>query len=96
MTHLAVHRRVSASTQNQAFCAILFLWREVVGVNLESVSTAVKAKRGEHLPVVLSIPETLALLDTMAGIPRLMAALPHHLIADDAFHAELLSPLHMG
>ena len=61
LTHLAVQRRVSASTQNQAFCAILFLCREVLGVNVENVSAAVKAKRGQHLPVVLSIPETLAL-----------------------------------
>ena len=75
LTHLAVHQRVAASTQNQAFCAILFLCREVLGVNVESVSTAVKAKRGAHLPTVLSIPETLALLDAMSGTPRLMAAL---------------------
>ncbi len=75
LTHLAVHQRVSASTQNQAFCAILFLCREVLGVNVENVSTAVKAKRGAHLPTVLSIPETLALLDAMSGTPRLMAAL---------------------
>ena len=70
-----MHQRVSASTQNQAFCAILFLCREVLGVNVENVSAAVKAKRGQHLPVVLSIPETLALLDAMSGTPRLMAAL---------------------
>jgi len=75
LTHLAVHQRVSASTQNQAFCAILFLCREVLGGNGENVSAAVKAKRGQHLPMVLSIPETLALLDAMSGTPRLMAAL---------------------
>ena len=46
LTHLAVRQRVSASTQNQAFCAILFLCREVLGVNVESVSPGVKAKRG--------------------------------------------------
>jgi site-specific recombinase XerD len=62
LTHLAVRQRVSASTQNQAFCAMLFLCREVLGVNVESVSPGVRAKRGEHLPVVLSIPETAALL----------------------------------
>ena len=38
LTHLAVRQRVSASTQNQAFCAILFLCREVLGLNVESVS----------------------------------------------------------
>ncbi len=75
LAHLAVHQRVSASTQNQAFCAILFLCREVLGANVESVSPGVRAKRGERLPVVLSIPETVALLDAMSGTARLMAAL---------------------
>ena len=75
LTHLAVRQRVSASTQNQAFCAILFLCREVLGLDVESVSPGVKAKRGERLPVVLSMPETLALLGAMSGTPHLMAAL---------------------
>ena len=74
LTHLAVHQRVSASTQSQAFCAILFLCREVLG-NLDGVSGAVKAKRGQRLPVVLSMPETAALLGAMSGTARLMAAL---------------------
>ena len=75
LTHLAVHQHVSASTQNQAFSAILFLCREVLGVNVESMAHGVRAKRGERLPVVLSIPETIALLDAMSGTPRLMAML---------------------
>lgn len=75
LTHLAVRQRVSASTQNQAFCALLFLCREVLGVDLEGLSQSVRAKRGEHLPVVLSIPETAALLGNMRGTARLMAAL---------------------
>ena len=75
LTHLAVRQRVSASTQNQTFCAILFLCREALGLSVESISPGVKAKRGERLPVVLSIPETVALLGAMSGTPRLMAAL---------------------
>jgi len=75
LAHLAVRQRVSASTQNQAFCAMLFLCREVLGVNVEGLSPGVRAKRGEHLPVVLSIPETVALLGAMSGTPRLMASL---------------------
>ncbi len=75
LAYLAVRQQVSASTQNQAFCAILFLCREVLGLNVESLSPGVRAKRGERLPVVLSIPETLALLGAMSGTPRLMAAL---------------------
>ena len=75
LTHLAVRDQVSASTQNQALCAILFLCRDVLGVNVEGVSPGVRAKRGERLPVVLSMPETAALLSAMTGTPRLMAAL---------------------
>ncbi len=75
LTHLAVRRQVSASTQNQAFSAILFLCREVLGIPLESVSTGVKAKRGQRLPVVLSMPETASLLAAMSGTGRMMATL---------------------
>jgi integron integrase len=74
-THLAVHRRVSASTQNQALSAILFLCREVLGVEVEDLALAIRAKRGIHLPVVLSVPETAALLGAMHGTTALMAAL---------------------
>ena len=74
-THLAVHRRVSASTQNQALSAILFLCREVLGVEVEDLGLATRAKRGIHLPVVLSMPETAALLGAMSGTTWLMAAL---------------------
>lgn len=75
LTHLPVQRRVSASTQNQAFCAILFLCREVPGVEVEGLSRTVRAKRGTRLPVVLSMPETAALLGAMRGTAWLMAAL---------------------
>jgi len=75
LAHLALHRRVSASTQNQAFGAILFLCREVLGIEAEGLSPGERAKRGTHLPVVLSMPETAALLDAMRGTTRLMAAL---------------------
>ena len=47
----------------------------MLGVDVESLSPGVRAKRGERLPVVLSMPETIALLDGMSGTPRLMAAL---------------------
>jgi integron integrase len=74
-THLAVHRRVSASTQNQALSAILFLCREVLGVEVENLALATRAKRGIHLPVVLSMPETAALLGAMHGTTSMMPAL---------------------
>jgi integrase-like protein len=48
LTHLAVRQRLLASTQNQAFCATLFLCREVLGLNVDSLSPGVRAKRGER------------------------------------------------
>jgi integron integrase len=75
LTHLAVHQRVAASTQNQALCAILFLCREVLGAEVEGLAQATRAKRGSHLPVVLSVPETAALLGALRGTTWLMAAL---------------------
>jgi integron integrase len=47
----------------------------VLGVNVEDLSLTANAKRGTHLPVVLSVPETVALLSAMRGTPALMAAL---------------------
>ena len=75
LTHLAVKRGVSASTQNQAMCAALFLCREVLGLTVDGLTQGVQAKRGRHLPVVLSVPETAALLDAMRGTARLMVRL---------------------
>ena len=75
LTHLAVYRRVSASTQNQAMCAILLLCRDVLGLNPEGLSLTPRARRGSRLPVVLSIPETAALLAALRGVPRVMAGL---------------------
>jgi integron integrase len=74
LTHLAVHRRVSASTQNQALAALLFLCREVLAFDPHGLSTTVRARRGTHLPVVLSVPETATLLGAMRGTTWLMAA----------------------
>jgi integrase len=75
LTHLAVRRQVSASTQNQALFAILFLCREVLALDVGNVSLAVRAKRRPHLPVVLSVPETQALLRALRGTTWLMATL---------------------
>jgi integrase len=75
LAHLAVRRGVSASTQNQALCAILLLCRDVIGLDVEGLAHTVRAKRGVHLPVVLSVPETAALLGALRGTTRLMATL---------------------
>jgi hypothetical protein len=72
-THLATRLHVSASTQNQAVSALLFLCREVLGIEVQGLELSARAKRGTHLPVVMSMPETAALLDAMRGTARLMA-----------------------
>lgn len=75
LTHLAVRRSVSASTQNQAMSALLFLCHEVLDIDTGEIAPAVRARRGHHLPVVLSVPEVGALLRAMRGTAGLMATL---------------------
>lgn len=74
LTHLASERNVSASTQNQALSALLFLFTKVLNVPIEL--NAVRAKRPERLPVVLSVEEVRRLLlELPEGEIRLMAGL---------------------
>ncbi len=61
LSQLAIKYRVSASTQNQAFNALLFLFRDVLHRDLENLQGTVRAKRGPKLPVVLSMEEVKAL-----------------------------------
>ena len=72
---LATRLRVSASTQNQAFSAILFLYRVVLGRELKGLQGTPRAKLPERVPVVLSTNEVAAILDRMQGVPALGAAL---------------------
>src|SRR5262249_60086090 len=66
LTHLAVERDVSASTQHQALCALVFLYRQVLDRPLGRIN-AVRSKRPERLPVVLSPAEVRRLLDEVQG-----------------------------
>jgi len=75
LSHLAEHRRVSASTQNQALSALLFLYRHVLGVELSWLDGLVHARRPAHVPVVLSREEVAAVLSRLSGPAWLMAAL---------------------
>jgi integron integrase len=75
LNHLATDQRVSASTQNQALSALLFLYREVCHVDLPWLDELVRAKRSQRLPVVLSRDEVRAVIDHLNGVHRLMAAL---------------------
>lgn len=73
--HLAINRRVSSSTQNQAFNALIFLFRDVLGRELTGLSGTVRAKRGKKLPVVLSVEEVKSLFSNLTGPSVLMAQL---------------------
>jgi len=73
MTYLAVERNVAISTQNQAFNAVLFLFRYVLDQKIDDISDAVRAKKNRRLPVVLTKPEIERLLDQMSGLYLLMA-----------------------
>jgi integron integrase len=75
LSHLALVRRVSSSTQNQAFNALLFLFRGVLREELDDLSGTVRAKRGTRLPVVLSVDEVQRLLSCLSGRNLLIAQL---------------------
>ena len=73
--HLAVERHVSASTQNQAKAALLFLYRVGLGVDLPWLDQVVQAKRSPRVPVVLTPGEVRTLLEQMEGTMALVAHL---------------------
>jgi integron integrase len=75
LTHLALKQKVAASTQNQAFNAILFVFRNVLHKSPENLGKTVRAKRGDRLPVVFSVAEVKGLLEQMSGASRLIAEL---------------------
>ncbi|MFZ2603285.1 MAG: integron integrase, partial [Candidatus Omnitrophota bacterium] len=75
LTHLAVERRVSSSTQNQAFNALLFLFREVLKIELKDLNKTVRAKRGPKLPVVFSPKEIQILFERLEGRDLLIVQL---------------------
>lgn len=83
LTHLAVEGQVSASTQNQALSALLFLYREVLNLEMLGID-AVRAKRPQNVPTVLTKQEEIALLfsalfgvlDWVIGLSPAIAAKP--------------------
>ena len=75
LSSLATEGRVSASTQNQAFNALLFLYKDVLGKKIGFIEGVVRAKRPQRLPVVLTKDEVKTIIDHMNGVPRLMAVL---------------------
>src|SRR5688572_4964579 len=75
LTSLAVDRHVSASTQNQGLAAVLFLYREVLAVELPCLTDVVRAKRPQRLPVVLTRAEVKSVLERISGIEWLIVSL---------------------
>lgn len=75
LSHLAVEGHVSASTQNQALSALLFLYRDVLGVELPFIDGLERAKRPVRVPVVLTREETGRILSQLDGVHHLMASL---------------------
>ena len=75
LTNLATRERVSASTQNQALSALLFLYREVLAIKLPWMENVVRAKGSRRLPVVLSKGEVALMLRNLSGRNWLMASL---------------------
>ncbi|MEW6719698.1 MAG: integron integrase [Thermodesulfobacteriota bacterium] len=75
LSHLAVDKDVSASTQNQAFSALLFLYKEVLGIRLEWIDGVVRAKRPKRLPVVLTRDEVSAVFCHLYGTNLIAAML---------------------
>jgi integron integrase len=74
LSSLAVRNRVSASTQNQALAAILFLYRAVLEINLPWLTEVVRAKRPQRLPVVLTRTEVERVLARLVGVEWLVVS----------------------
>jgi len=75
LTHLASKERVSASTQNQALSALLFLYRYVLRREVGDLGEVIRARRPSRLPVVLTCEEVKAVLTRLQGDKWLMASL---------------------
>jgi integron integrase len=75
LTHLAVDRKVSASTQNQALSALLFLYRFVLNREIGDLGTVIRARKSQHLPVVMTKEEVKTVLNHLEGAKYLIASL---------------------
>ncbi len=76
LTHLATVKKVSPATQNQAFNAILFLYREILNMPMQDQNIqALRAQERKHIPVVLTIDEVKKIISNMAGIYQLIVKL---------------------
>lgn len=74
LTYLAAKRRVSPSTQNQALSALIYLYEQVLGIELDKIN-AMRPRRSRHLPTVLTQEEAQKVLSLLTGVNALMAKL---------------------
>ena len=75
LSHLAIDRNVAASTQNAALAGLLFLYRDVLHIDLPRIAEIERARRPAHRPVVLARAEVQAVLARLDGEPLLVASL---------------------
>ncbi|MFM7442106.1 MAG: phage integrase N-terminal SAM-like domain-containing protein, partial [Snowella sp.] len=75
LSHLAVERNVAAATQNQALNAILFLYREVLKIELGNISEFLRAKGHKRLPTVLTKEEVQKIIRHLSGVEHLIVQL---------------------
>ncbi|EAQ75559.1 integron integrase [Synechococcus sp. WH 5701] len=75
LSHLATEGQVSASTQNQALSALLFLYRTVLSGDVGNLEGVVRARQRKRLPVVLTVAEVKAVLSQLEGVEQLVAQL---------------------
>ncbi len=73
LSYLATERSVSAKTQNQALCALLFLYRSVYEIKLDFIEGITRAKESQHIPVVFSVEECERIFAQMDGTVQLIA-----------------------
>ena len=73
LTYLSVEKHVAPATQNQCLAALLFLYR-TLGIDLGNVDF-VRAKKEKHLPTVLSVDETMILIENLTGVYKIMGQL---------------------
>jgi integron integrase len=72
-THLAINKKLSASSQNQALSAVLFLYRNVLKIELNGSTNSIRANKPEHVPAVFTKEEVQRIFQKMEGVSLLMA-----------------------
>jgi integron integrase len=76
LTYLATKKRVSPTTQNQAFSAVLFLYREVLGIDMSDQNIqALRAQERKHIPVVLTHDEVKCVIENLSDVYKLVVSL---------------------